>query len=128
MAISCLLFLASGDLIFIIYHSSESVIEYGLPALKYYAFAILFMGVSNSVAVLYQAIGKGLEALILSVSRQGLFFIPLILILPDLWGASGVISAQAIADLLTLLLSAALVIPFFTRHRLDYLMKVEKAL
>lgn len=128
MAISCLLFLASGDLIFIIYHSSESVIEYGLPALKYYAFAILFMGVSNSVAVLYQAIGKGLEALILSVSRQGLFFIPLILILPDLWGVSGVISAQAIADLLTLLLSAALVIPFFTRHRLDYLMKVEKAL
>lgn len=128
MLVSCILFLVSGDLVFRIYHSGETVIEYGLPALRYYAIAILFMGVSNTVAVLYQAIGKGFEALILSVSRQGLFFIPLILILPNLIGLTGVIASQAIADLLTLILSVALILPFFTKNKLEKTMLKEASL
>ncbi|HBE77589.1 MAG TPA: hypothetical protein DDW65_07360, partial [Firmicutes bacterium] len=42
--------------------------------------------------------------------RQGIFFIPVILILPSIMGISGVIYAQLIADLLTTLLTVILAV------------------
>jgi len=122
MAVSCLLFLVFGNVVFTIYNASESVTNYGLIGLKYYAIALLFMGISNTIAVFYQALGRGLEALILSVARQGLFFIPLILILPGVLGVDGVLISQAIADLLTVLLSIGLIAPFILNNKIDVLM------
>ena len=45
-----------------------------------------------------QTIGKGTPASILSISRQGLFFLPAILTLPRLWGITGVLVCQSVAD------------------------------
>lgn len=119
----CIIFLFAGDLIFSAFNANEEVTRYGLIGLRYYAVALIFMGLSNTISILYQAIGKGVEALILSVSRQGLFFIPLILLLPDVigLGSNGVLMSQSIADLLTLVLSASLVIPFFKNNKIDKL-------
>jgi Na+-driven multidrug efflux pump len=55
---------------------------------------------------LFLALGYGKEGGILSISRQGLFFIPAILILPRLFGLEGIIWAQPAADLLTVALTA----------------------
>jgi len=122
MSISCLLFLVFGNVVFTIYNSSESVTNYGLIGLKYYAIALLFMGISNTISVFYQALGRGFEALILSVARQGIFFIPLILIMPGIMGVDGVLVSQAIADLLTVLLSIGLIAPFILNKKIDVLM------
>ena len=48
------------------------------------------------------ALGKAAGGWLLSLGRQGLFFIPVILLLPRSIGMNGVIFAQPIADLLTL--------------------------
>ncbi len=57
-----------------------------------------FIVISN---MMFQSIGKGREASFLASSRQGLFFIPTIIILSGLLGILGVQLAQPIADVLT---------------------------
>ena len=52
-------------------------------------------------AVYFQAIGKAIPALLLSLSKQGFFLIPLILILPNFFGVWGVWIAFPIADVLS---------------------------
>lgn len=69
--------------------------------------AILFItfGFQMVYASLYLAIGKSLVGCVLSLSRQGIFFFPLVLILPRLFGLNGVIWIQPMADLLTMILT-----------------------
>lgn len=65
--------------------------------------AILFVtfGFQMVYASLYLSIGKSLVGGLLSLSRQGMFFLPLIYVLPRLFQLSGVIWVQPAADLLT---------------------------
>ena len=57
-----------------------------------------FVIISN---MLFQACGEGGKATVISISRQGILFVPLILLLPRLWGLTGVLVSQPGADLLT---------------------------
>jgi len=68
---------------------------------------MVFIIISNS---LFQACGKPIKAAIMSLTRQGLFFIPLIIILPRLFGLDGVIIAQPLANFISFLLSVPLTI------------------
>lgn len=58
--------------------------------------------------MMLQTIRKPVKATIISSARQGLFFIPLIFILPYYLGLRGVEMCQAVADLLTFLLAIPL--------------------
>ena len=53
----------------------------------------------------FQAIGKAVPAMLLTLSRQGLFFIPLVFILPHFYGELGVWTSFAIADALATLVT-----------------------
>lgn len=57
----------------------------------------------------FQAVGKPVQSTILSLSRQALLFIPLLLILPHYWGIDGVWRTAPIADALAVILTATLV-------------------
>lgn len=52
-------------------------------------------------AAYFQAVGKAIPALLLTLTRQGFFFIPLILILPHFWEETGVWISFPIADTLS---------------------------
>ena len=52
-------------------------------------------------AAYFQAIGKAIPALLLTLTRQGFFFIPLILVLPNFMGEIGVWLSFCIADVLS---------------------------
>ncbi len=58
--------------------------------------------------MMLQTIRKSIRATVLSSSRQGLFFIPLIMILPYYLGLQGVEMCQAVADMLTFVLAIPL--------------------
>ena len=60
-------------------------------------------------ATYFQAVGKPIQSTILSLSRQVLLFIPLLLILPRFWGIDGVWRTAPIADSLAALLTAILI-------------------
>ncbi|RZS99176.1 MATE family efflux transporter [Aquimarina brevivitae] len=57
-------------------------------------------------AAYFQAIGKAIPALLLTLSRQGFFFIPLVLILPHFFGELGVWLSFPVADILATIVTA----------------------
>ncbi len=61
-------------------------------------------------ATYFQAVGKPIQAAILSLSRQVLIFIPLLLILPNYWGIDGVWRTAPISDCLAVMLTASFVL------------------
>ncbi|MBU2510340.1 hypothetical protein KJ966_03345 [bacterium] len=68
--------------------------------------AIFLVGFQIKAASLFQAIGKARPALILGMSRQLLFLIPLVIVLPMFLGVNGVSLAFPVADLLAVILTA----------------------
>ncbi len=57
----------------------------------------------------FQAVGKPVQAAILSLSRQVLLLIPLLLVLPRIWGIDGVWRAAPIADGLAVILTGTII-------------------
>lgn len=78
-------------------------------AMKYYFALIPYLGFQIVSSSYFQAIGKPIQATILSLSRQVLIFIPLLLILPQFWGIDGVWRAVPIADALACMLTSILI-------------------
>ena len=70
-------------------------------ALRLNAALFITFGFQMVYASLYLAIGKSLVGSILSLSRQGIFFFPLVIVLPHLFGLTGVIWVQPLADIFT---------------------------
>jgi len=66
----------------------------------------------------YASLGKARGAAILSISRQGICFIPMILLLPALFQENGLAAAQAAADVLSLLIALPLCISLLKEVRL----------
>ena len=63
--------------------------------------------------MMMQTIGKSVRASFLAMARQGLFFIPAVLILPRLFGLTGLQVSQAVADVITFAVSIPLQISVF---------------
>ena len=102
IAISCLGFLFAPNLVSL-FRDDPAVIEFGSRALR---FQFLTFWVQSWVVMsnmMMQSIGRTVPATFLSVARQGLFFIPAVLILPMFLNATGIQMAQSTADILTFL-------------------------
>jgi len=83
----------------------------GITILRAVMFSLPFLGGTQLSTVTVQAMGKPVYALLLSISRQGILYIPLLLLLNTLGGFQGFIYAQAITDLLMLFVAS--VVLFF---------------
>ena len=71
-------------------------------------------------AAYFQAVGKAVPALLLTLTRQGFFFIPLILVLPQLYGEIGVWLSFPIADVL-----ATIVTGYFLKKEIDKNLRID---
>ena len=88
------------------FRDDPDVIQIGALALRFQCVTLCFQSWVVMSNMMLQTIGKTVPATFLAAARQGMFFLPLILILPRLLGLIGVQSAQAAADALTLLCAA----------------------
>lgn len=91
-----------------LFSRDPDVIAIGTRALRFYSATLLLFGFQNTSGIFFQALGKGREAAFLAMSRQGLFLIPLLLILPGFLGKDGIIFSQPAADLLTVAITVFL--------------------
>ena len=91
-----------------IFGKDKDVIRIAIPALRAAVIMFITFGFQFTYATLYLAIGKALAGAFLNSLRQGIVFIPVILLLPKMMGLDGVIYAQAISDVLTTIIT----IPF----------------
>ncbi|MFD2043114.1 MATE family efflux transporter [Ornithinibacillus salinisoli] len=91
-----------------IFTSDPEVIKEGSTAMRVLFLTFFVVGVQVVAGGLYQALGKPKQALILSLSRQILILIPLVLILPHFFGVIGVWMAFPISDVLSFGLASVL--------------------
>jgi putative MATE family efflux protein len=89
---------------------ASNVEEIGVYALRHYFLFLPLMGAQVLGSGYFQAIGKPLESLLLSLSRQVLILIPLLYILPLFWGLDGLWNAQPISDLLSFVITISLLL------------------
>ena len=89
-----------------VFTSEASIIEQTPSAMRWVFAAIPIVAIQLIGAAYFQAIGKAVPAFLLTLSRQGFFFIPLILILPYYFGEIGVWISFPIADLLSTVVTA----------------------
>ena len=109
-AVAVLYILFAKPLI-LLFNRNPAVVEYGRRLLisqvaLYPAFGLCYM-----MTITFQTIGASRMGLFLSLIRQGLFYVPFILILPRYFHVTGIYLSQPAADILTLLACVFLIRP-----------------
>ena len=81
------------------------MIQAGTQSLRINGISFILFGFYTVYSSLFLALGKGLAGFILGACRQGICFVPVILILPALWGINGILYVQPIADVLSAIIT-----------------------
>ena len=102
----------NGDVLIRLFRDDPAVTAVALPAFHYQCLAMLLHPIIVVANMTFQSVGASGRATFLACCRQGVFFIPLILILPRTHGLFGVEICQPIADVLTFLVSLPFLIAF----------------
>jgi putative MATE family efflux protein len=97
------------DAIMKIFSEDPALVESGRNALRYTVLCLPLAGIQVVGAGLFMALGKSVQALALTLSRQVLVLIPLVLILPRFYGVNGVWLAFPISDATTFIVTTLFV-------------------
>ena len=110
MLITCSgLFIFAETLMGAFVSGSKEVVEIGARVIRYQSIAMPFLSLNVISNMSFQSTKKKVQATILSCCRQGIFFVPFILLLPLMFDLTGVELTQALSDFCTFLFT----IPFF---------------
>ena len=86
------------------------MIRVGRSALRANGFSFILFGFYTVYSSLFLALGKAKEGFILGACRQGLCFVPVILLLPHIWGLGGILYAQPVADVISAAIAAVMAV------------------
>ena len=101
-----------------IFGTDENVLNIAMPALRAVLIMFITFGFQFTYSTLYLSTGKALGGVFLNSLRQGIVFIPIILLLPKFMGLNGVIYAQTISDLITTIITIPFAISIHKKLRL----------
>ena len=107
LSVSTVVILAAKPLVSLITPDAE-LTELAVPMLRWQVTGCVFGGIVMLLTCLFQASGKALPAMILSLSRQGVVFLVVLLLAVRIAGYSGILASQCAADLLSAALALAL--------------------
>ena len=110
LALGVSAFLFAQPIVTVFRRDDPQVIAIGTLALRLQLTTLPLWGMITMTNMLIQSIGYGARATLLAISRQGIFLIPMLLVLPNVMGLLGIQIAQPISDICTFAL--ALVIAF----------------
>lgn len=85
-----------------IFNDTPEMLQYGIPALKIYFFAVVCMALQSAGQSTFVSLGMSGKAIFFSLLRKAVIVIPLTLLLPRLWGlgVDGVFWAEPVSDVL----------------------------
>lgn len=86
------------------------MVRVGATALRANGLSFILFGFYTVYSFLFLVMGKAAEGCILGACRQGICFVPVILLLPTVWGLNGVLYAQPIADIISANITAFMAI------------------
>lgn len=103
--ITAIALIVYSDNIVSVFGTDKDMLNLAAKTLKVNALLFVTFGFQMVYASLYLAVGKSLAGSILSLGRQGIFFIPLIFVLPHFWGLTGLIIVQPVADIMATIIT-----------------------
>ena len=112
-------FLFPEQIISLFREDDPAVIEYGSWILRAQMATLSLLPVCSTGFVMLQGIGRNRDAAIVGSGRQGLFLVPLILILPRFWGLAGLIAVQPCSDVLSTILGILILRPNLKKLETD---------
>jgi len=109
LVLSAAAFLFAEPIITVFRRDDAEVIRIGTLALRLQLSTLPLWGIIVMSNMFTQSIGYGVRATLIAIARQGLFLIPLLLILPNIAGLLGIQIAQPISDAFAFVLALAVV-------------------
>ena len=88
-----------------IFSDDPELMALAVPAMRITLSSLVIIGPTILFNTAFQGLSKGKEALALSLIRQFLFFVPLLLLLPRIWGINGVWLAWPVSDALAFIVA-----------------------
>lgn len=95
--------------------TSPNAAAIGEVSLRLQCIGMPLLPLNFMISITYQSVGSKAIASVLSVSRQGLFYIPAVLTLPLVWGLFGVQSCQTVSDICSFLFAIPFTVYFFRK-------------
>lgn len=97
---------------------SELYLQFARLTFRIFLLCVTFTCVIKVISIFFQAVGEPLKATVVSLIRDIICFVPLALLLPTFMGVEGVLWAAPIADVVSIVVAIALVVPFL--HKLGH--------
>lgn len=98
-----------------LFTSDETLISLSVHAMRLTTVSFPIIGFQMVVANFFQSIGKAKVSVFLSLSRQLVFLIPMLLVLPTLYGVDGVWYSMPVADTISALVTAIIMYLFMRK-------------
>lgn len=102
-----------------LFQKSPAVVEIGTTALKCSCVGVVFLSLSVPINMLYQSTRQAGLSSFLSMLRNGLTLIPLLLITTHFWGLRGIQISQPLADIATGIISIPFIVSFLKKKLED---------
>ena len=99
-----------GQIMSLFTKEDAEMIRAGSIALRANGLSFILFGFYTVYSFLFLVMGKAAEGCVLGACRQGICFVPAILILPAVWELNGVLYAQPIADVVSALIAAVMAV------------------
>jgi putative MATE family efflux protein len=109
-----------------IFTTDAELIDKAVRSLRLMIMVFPIVGYQIVSSVAFQAMGKALPALVLSLSRQIILLIPLVLILPRLFDVYGIWIAFPISDVLATMITSILIFKQYREMKKDFVYQVDR--
>lgn len=104
------------ELLIRLFDAGGTIVPLAVPGIRIYSLSLPIIAIPIMGANYFQAIGKAKIAMILSLLRQVLILIPIIIIMAKVWGLQGIWAAQPTSDIISTLLIGVLIIREFKSY------------
>lgn len=91
-----------------LFRDEASVVSVGAAALRWQMLTFVLLPTIGLTNMFLQTIGRPVSANLAAAARSGLFFIPLVFVLPSLFGLTGLVACQAASDVCSFVVCALL--------------------
>jgi putative MATE family efflux protein len=106
-------FLIFGDELIRLFINDKDTVNAGAKLLRAFVFGMPFLGIQGTLMTTFQALGRPIRSLIITLGRSFAIFLPLIFLLNHFFGFSGYVFTQPASDVITTLLSVVFAVTLF---------------
>ena len=114
--ISTLIFELCPEIVIKMFGTSDTLyMDFAIKTFRIFLMFVTFTCLIKMISIFFQAVGEPLKAAIVSLSRDIIFFVPLVIILPKFLGVIGPLWAAPAADFIGMIISFILIFVFFKK-------------